>query len=270
MASITPISPDEGNDFDELDISELEDAPQKNGRVVRSNFDLGRYQRVFDSIPAGKQRKWRVPTGDIITAETARTKKEIGRGKLEYADDNGLRTASRLLGIGVHVQFLGHVTQGEYAGRSVLRVVPLEKRDVPPTEARLRNLRLRAGRLWDNGKRKVALAKEQPSSENDAIAKLAREEAIEAGADRAIFIQADRDANLIVTEVPTATATSLPFEDKHWEVNIKDGVEYSAKMSGLDEEGKPVYDVVQVKPAPAPAKAPAPAPAKNGAPQNRR
>ena len=91
----------------------------------------------------------------------------MGRGKLEYADHNNLITAARLLGIGVHVQFLGHITEGQFAGRSVLRVVPLDKQELEPVEAKLRNLRLRAGRIWDTATKKVALATETPTKENN-------------------------------------------------------------------------------------------------------
>lgn len=249
MASISPINNDEEEDFGDLDLSDLEDAPQKDGKVVRSNFDLNRYRAVLTSIPQGKQRKWYVPTGELYTQENTNNEKRWGRGKLEYQDQVHLKTAAKLLDMGVYVQFLGHVESGERAGKSILRVVPLERKELAPVQRKLGNYRLAVGRLWDAAETRIAIAKRQQTKEAAEAANRAKKDALDMMAERACFIQADRDGNLAVTEVPDKTNDTVRYQGKNYLVTIKEGVQYKATQEGTDEEGRPVFTATLVQQA---------------------
>ena len=260
-----------GEEFD-WEGDEVEAAKDERGRVSRSSIDLPRYRRVLAGIKKGNQRVWRVPTGDIIqpvakldeqgnpviNPKTGRkvleNPNQAGHGTLEIEDEKGLKAAAASLGYSVLVE-PRHIFDGEHAGKTALRIVPSDKRELKPENEYSRQVGAAAGDLWREYLSIVADAKDEELPEDQRTAAMGQVEgALKAAVDayrvRAIWLQAREDGNYTMGERD---------EQGMWHVNIT-GPGYNASWDGksLNKETKRPHIVVKIKQV-APAKPQAPA-----------
>lgn len=251
-----------------------------DGRVSRSRIDLPRYKRALAGIGMGKQRVWRVPTGEIIApivkldedgnpVINPNTKRKVlenpgraGHGDKEIEDEKGLRAAATALGYSVLVE-PRHIVEGPYAGMTALRIVPSEKRELKPENEYARQIGAAAGSLWADYLNARDWSTDEELSEEDRTgAKESMEGLLKAAVDgykvRAIWQQARKDGNYTIKVLPDDENGRAKFD-----VEIT-GPGYVGTWDGktLDKETRRPNIVVKSKAAPvkqAPTKQAAPA-----------